>query len=632
MNDGMTRPCLSALFVDYDNIYLSLKRKNEEAAKQFAKNAGLWLKGIETGALITPTNAPVLAPERRIVLNRCYGNPVPRRSNKDNSTDMNSFPFVRHHFLRAGSEIIDCPPLTAQLKNSSDIRMVMDIRDLLNHDTYYDEFIILSGDADFTPVLHRLRAHARRTIIYANDYTAVPYTAICDGEIQENDLIKLLITGNVTGEVQAGSDFGDPETMITRIRDQIVVAISESDTPVPIESLADRAQRAVGHEQTIGTNWAGHGNFLTFLTENLPEHISLTEHAPYLAIDTRRMVQPVVAATAPEAEIAPKPEAVETAPIADADITVETPVAIEAAPADIMPQVEVVEPAQLEAPTARPALTNQAAELQASIPAVETPHVDTHEIAETLAIAQEAVPQAEEMPAAPAPVAQQPAPQIETPVAAQPAAMQSEVDATSVIQHSISRIHDACQAPPLAPPEYRLVFELIALELKENNLNGKQTIANIVGRAREVELDIKGDDVRFIIDVISEADPWFEQGASASLFAGRFRNFVVARCRGQGLKLTVDELDLIDAWFAGQIGGGHSTEAVPVQAQTPNVEAMIDNAPPALGQSSTVSGAADESWNEQDKVVSASAHEPIVPGEPMAEDELPRIVRSRMRG
>ena len=91
---------------------------------------------------------------------------------------MNSFPFVRHHFLRAGSEIVDCPPLTAQLKNSSDIRMVMDIRDLLNHDTYYDEFIILSGDADFTPVLHRLRAHARRTIIYANDYTAVPYTAI----------------------------------------------------------------------------------------------------------------------------------------------------------------------------------------------------------------------------------------------------------------------------------------------------------------------------------------------------------------------------------------------------------------------------------------------------------------------
>jgi hypothetical protein len=62
---------------------------------------------------------------------------------------------------------------------------------------------------------------------------------------------------------------------------------------------------------------------------------------------------------------------------------------------------------------------------------------------------------------------------------------------------------------------------------------------------------VRRDDVRFVLEVVSEADPWFEQGASANLFAGRFRNFVVARCRGQGLNLSADELDLIDAWFAG---------------------------------------------------------------------------------
>ena len=158
--------CLSAVFVDYDNIYLSLKRKSEEAAKRFAKDASAWLHEIESGRLITPTNSLFGGNNRRIVMNRCYGNPVPRRNTHDNSTDMNSFPFVRHHFLRAGFEVVDCPPLTAQLKNSSDIRMVMDVRDYLTHDTYFDEFIILSGDADFTPVLHRLRAHARRTVIF----------------------------------------------------------------------------------------------------------------------------------------------------------------------------------------------------------------------------------------------------------------------------------------------------------------------------------------------------------------------------------------------------------------------------------------------------------------------------------
>ena len=182
-------PILTTLFVDYDNIYLSLKRKNDEAAKRFAKDSGLWLQGILSGELITQTSTFLPAGERRLAMNRCYGNPVPRRNSNDNSTDMNSFPFIRHHFLKSGFEVIDCPPLTAQLKNSADIRIVMDIRDILTHDTFFDEFIILSGDADFTPVLHRLRAHARRTIVFANDSTAQPYTAISDGEIRESSLI-----------------------------------------------------------------------------------------------------------------------------------------------------------------------------------------------------------------------------------------------------------------------------------------------------------------------------------------------------------------------------------------------------------------------------------------------------------
>ena len=186
-------PILTTIFVDYDNVYLSLKRKSEEAAKRFSKDAGLWIREIAIGRPddARPTRRRSKR-ERRIVINRCYGNPVPRRNQSDNSTDMSSFPFVRHHFLRAGFEVVDCPPLTAQLKNSADIRMVMDVRDILTHDTYFDEFVILSADADFTPVLHRLRSHARRTVIFSNDHTAAPYTAICDAEIREADFLSLL--------------------------------------------------------------------------------------------------------------------------------------------------------------------------------------------------------------------------------------------------------------------------------------------------------------------------------------------------------------------------------------------------------------------------------------------------------
>jgi hypothetical protein len=54
-------PVLTTVFVDYDNIYLSLKRKNEDAAKRFAKDSSVWLQGIMSGELITPTS-PFMAP------------------------------------------------------------------------------------------------------------------------------------------------------------------------------------------------------------------------------------------------------------------------------------------------------------------------------------------------------------------------------------------------------------------------------------------------------------------------------------------------------------------------------------------------------------------------------------------
>lgn len=469
-NDG---PFLSAIFVDYDNIYLSLKRKDEEAARRFAKEAPAWLKAIEQGQLITSTNTDIKRRGRRMVMSRCYGNPVPRRNARDNTTDMNSFPFVRHHFLRAGFEIIDCPPLTAQLKNSSDIRMVMDMRDFLTHETRFDEFIILSGDADFTPVLQRLRAHARATVIYANEHTATPYTAICDGEIRESELAKFLIAGasseasspaaaqEAPATTTSTDDSNSNRAVAADILAVVIATVEVAEQPVPIETLADRAQRTLGSERTVGTLWAGTGSFRTFLTQNLPERLKLTDSQPYQVSVVGRTVQ------------APAPAA-------------------EAAPARVA--------------------------------------------------AAAAVPQADGL------------------------AQRRPALAATSLQQSVARIHEACQAPPLAPPEYRMLFELLSAELREFTFNGDQTVANVAERARRAGFQPRRDDIRFVIEVVREADPYFEQGVSPQVFAGRFRNFVVARCRGQGMQLSSEEIDLIDAWFTGGIPGAvprHSAEPQP---------------------------------------------------------------------
>ena len=588
MKREQSGPFLSAVFVDYDNIYMSLRRKSEEAAKRFAKDAMGWLKLIETGGVITPTNGQVPRAQRRIVMNRCYGNPVPRRNTSDNSTDMSSFPFVRHHFLRAGFEVVDCPPLTAQLKNSADIRMVMDLRDYLSHETHFDEFIILSGDADFTPVLHRLRAHARRTVVYATEYTAAPYTAISDGEVREVDLIAFLLDGRAGAETPTAeiATPAAPSLEATRhaIIDEVVAAVRAANAPVPLEVLADRAVRSIGHDRTIGTGWAAAGGFRELLMQGLPQGLRLSGEPPYVVIDTQRHIL-----------ASPTPQRLQAQTLSPAlDITEARPErAPLAAVREESPEsrgfagLAISRPP--EAPQPQPVLVPQAAPgLVARRPMAEPPQA----------------------PAA-------------TPLKPEP-----QPHAGPSIQQSIARIHEACKAPPIAPPEYRVLFELIAQEITENGLIGAQTIQNIVTRAQDRGIDVRRDDVRFVLEVVSEADPWFEQGASANLFAGRFRNFVVARCRAQGLTLSADELDLVEAWFAGS---GLPTAAV---RQPPPAPTFATPPPRAATQSpetaywASLEDSRQQAAEQRARVHASAAAEPA----DLGGDDFPRIVRTRLRG
>lgn len=159
------RPLCTALFVDFDNIYISLSQHDSEAASQFAANPDKWLNWLEKQ--LPSAHAAADPAPRRILIRRCYLNPQ-------------TFGSFRPYFIRSAFEVIDCPPLTTRGKTSTDIHMVMDILDALNHETYFDEFIILSGDADFTPVLLRIRKHARYSAVLSVGYASPAYKAACD--------------------------------------------------------------------------------------------------------------------------------------------------------------------------------------------------------------------------------------------------------------------------------------------------------------------------------------------------------------------------------------------------------------------------------------------------------------------
>lgn len=515
-----TRLC--AVFVDYDNIYLSLRRQDELAAKQFPKSVIEWLRQLETGELITETSNPGTKVQRRLVMCRCYGNPVPRRNSNDQSTDIGSFPFVRHHFLRAGFDIVDCPPLTSQLKNSSDIRMVMDIQDFLDHRTHFDEFIILSGDADFAPILQRLRTHARNTTIFVNENTAQPYVALCDAQVREQDLLNRLkkmvkqdTSNNKKLEARNKNLLPEPEsdtTALSDIRSQITSEIehvvSHSDAPVALAFLADKAQRTVGYEKTIGSNWAGYGSFLNFLQNNLPDTMRITTNQPYYVVDERR-------------HKAVKPKIQETPKINYPD-----------------PNVGQTH-TQSHEPNHSSEIYRQQEEVQTHLPIEESYTI---------------------------PPRQQEANQI--------------LENNQSIRDTISRVHEYTHVPALAPSEYQILFEVITDELSEVGLKGRQTCFNISSRAKIESVELTPEDAQFVLDIISEADPWFEKGISPPLFAERFLNAIIARCRANGLHLTQEEFELVSAWFTGNtkslgFGQGVRQNTAPEQLTHSNQETWL---------------------------------------------------------
>jgi hypothetical protein len=525
MIPGSAEVCLSALFVDFDNVYLSLRRQNEEAAGRFARNPAEWLSRIATGGLVRFKSHQDYV-RRRFAVARVYGNPGRKLVSRGGPHDPHNFATVRTNFMMAGLEVVDCQPLSSQFKNGTDIKMACDIRDFLEHPTRFGEFIILSGDADFTPVLHHLRSHDRRTVVYANDNTADIYKAFSDGWIDERDLVSFLMDeagpamipqergpkpGNalgydgaralaqtMTGAPPAPRDFGNyggyngeanarrrlpaaPATAVqsliedfqaigAEILNLVIEVVRTSEKPVPIAYLADRAQKILGHAKTVGTNWAGSGGFLSFLNNTLPEGIRLSERPPHFVYDPKRHRLEERTESLVHQSAAPKP-----------------------------------------------------AVLQRQQPPQES---NSTKLAE--------------------------------------------------LQNSITRIYEACKAPPLPPSEYQLLFTLIATEVHERGFAPVKTAQAVVTRASQEGLRIAMKDVSFVLEAVDEIDPWLEHTRSPAAVARAYRDFVLARCHHAGVKLTEDEYQLVQVWFGasqwsavgqGGLSGGPLTSDVSPKAQ-----------------------------------------------------------------
>lgn len=168
----------SAIFVDFDNVFIGLNAQDEALARSFATAPLKWLEWFEK-SLPLHEGTPALG-QRRILVRRCYLNPK-------------QFGDYRPYFIRAGFETVDCPVLTTYGKTSADVHMVLDILELLNHEVRPEEVILLSADADFTPVLLKLRKWDLRTVVVAVGPSAAAYRAAADIVVDQDVFVDLAL-------------------------------------------------------------------------------------------------------------------------------------------------------------------------------------------------------------------------------------------------------------------------------------------------------------------------------------------------------------------------------------------------------------------------------------------------------
>ena len=173
------------LFVDFDNIFSGLLKLDRDAAHAVAGDPGPWIR-----ALATWKTEPGV--RRSLLVQRAYMNPAGgwvQDSGHESASDRGRLYFsrFRQNLTNAGFEVVDCPALTYGLKNAADIRMVIDVLQALDAPTRYDEFVIASADADFTPVLQLLRGRDRRTLVISAGNTAAAYRSVADGVIEGTD-------------------------------------------------------------------------------------------------------------------------------------------------------------------------------------------------------------------------------------------------------------------------------------------------------------------------------------------------------------------------------------------------------------------------------------------------------------
>ena len=166
-----------------------------------------------------------LAEKGRVLVKRAYA-------------DWSRYRDARHELQNAGLGLIEMPSAREGAKNRADIQMAVDAMELAYSREHVDNFVIVSGDSDFTPLVGKLRELNKRVIGVGNRESASELLiANCD-EFIFYDLLAAQASGGTTTRRSGGGGLNPVELL-----QETLTALQREGVEWPLASVVKDSMR-----------------------------------------------------------------------------------------------------------------------------------------------------------------------------------------------------------------------------------------------------------------------------------------------------------------------------------------------------------------------------------------------------
>jgi uncharacterized protein (TIGR00288 family) len=257
--NGETRPNgpQIAIFIDFENV---------------ATSAEANLGEFDVTAVMD-----LLRTRGRLLIKRAYG-------------DWGRFHRYRRAMLENGVDLFQLYSVGIQQKNRADVRLAIDAIETVFTRPNIDVYAVISGDSDFTELIHKLRDHGKYTIgIGLHAATSDLLRRACDEFIFYETLVSEGM-GDIADELQ----LPDPRDLLRRA---LIAAEQKGETPIFAGRLK---QMMLGLDSSFNEANYGYQQFRAFL-EAHADLVSIQEQGLQLYISLKKSAMEPVRSPAAEA-------------------------------------------------------------------------------------------------------------------------------------------------------------------------------------------------------------------------------------------------------------------------------------------------------------------------------------------